>query len=680
MPSTLDGEKRTVDVTFATPTPVLRYSWSRDEYYNEVLDMNGADLSRTERGLPVLDNHSRYGSVGDTVIGRAENIRREGEAWAATIRFSSRDNIQGLVNDIRDGIITDISFGYSVNKVERMDKKDGEQARTYMVRSWTPNEISFVTIPADPKAGVRSQDGDFDIDQFVEKRTNPDMTEAEKKAMLDAERKRAADITKAVAAAGLSAEFATRLIDEGVSLEDSTNKIAAEKQRLASDPKHAAAEAVAAERKRSKEIRDAVRTAKLDDEFATRMIDEGKSIDEARAAIIEEWAKKGPTAGNGFGRSIDFGTDEGDKFREAASDAILLRADPKAKLSEDATENARRTSAAKELRGMTMLRLGEEFIVRGGGSVRGKSQREIAQIALGMQRDNGIGLAIGDLGNVLGNTINRVLRNQYSFQEPTFRPWARQTTLKDFRPKTVVQLSDMIGNLDKVAEGGEYTYGTFQDGKEVYSLAKYGKKIAYTWEAMINDDLDAFSRIPAAIAQKAIQLESNIVYNNILLANPVMGTDSVNLFDAGHGNLAASGTDLTVDALAAARQAMRTQKSISGDYINIYPRYLLVGPAMETKAQQILQAVIMATKVADTNVFRGSMELIVEPRITDKSFYVISDYNQVDTVEYAYLEGEGGLFTETRMGWDVDGVEIKARLVFGAKAIDWRGLYKNPGL
>ena len=44
------------------------------------------------------------------------------------------------------------------------------------------------------------------------------------------------------------------------------------------------------------------------------------------------------------------------------------------------------------------------------------------------------------------------------------------------------------------------------------------------------------------------------------------------------------------------------------------------------------------------------------------------------------LEGQEGVFIETRMGFDVDGVEIKARLDFGAKAIDWRGLYKNPGV
>jgi hypothetical protein len=36
-------------------------------------------------------------------------------------------------------------------------------------------------------------------------------------------------------------------------------------------------------------------------------------------------------------------------------------------------------------------------------------------------------------------------------------------------------------------------------------------------------------------------------------------------------------------------------------------------------------------------------------------------------------------YIETRNGFDVDGVEIKCRLDFGAKAIDWRGLYRNPG-
>ena len=66
-------------------------------------------------------------------------------------------------------------------------------------------------------------------------------------------------------------------------------------------------------------------------------------------------------------------------------------------------------------------------------------------------------------------------------------------------------------------------------------------------------------------------------------------------------------------------------------------------------------------------------------RPSETAWYLAASPNQIDTIEYAYLEGQQGAYIETRNGFDVDGVEIKCRLDFGAKAIDWRGLYKNPG-
>jgi len=52
---------------------------------------------------------------------------------------------------------------------------------------------------------------------------------------------------------------------------------------------------------------------------------------------------------------------------------------------------------------------------------------------------------------------------------------------------------------------------------------------------------------------------------------------------------------------------------------------------------------------------------------------------QIDTIEYAYLLGQDGVYTEARPGWNVDGMEIKVATDFAAKALDWRGLAKNPG-
>ena len=51
----------------------------------------------------------------------------------------------------------------------------------------------------------------------------------------------------------------------------------------------------------------------------------------------------------------------------------------------------------------------------------------------------------------------------------------------------------------------------------------------------------------------------------------------------------------------------------------------------------------------------------------------------MDTIEYAYLQGHEGVFTETQNGFEVDGLKVKCRHVFGCKAIDHRGLFKNAG-
>ena len=105
---------------------------------------------------------------------------------------------------------------------------------------------------------------------------------------------------------------------------------------------------------------------------------------------------------------------------------------------------------------------------------------------------------------------------------------------------------------------------------------------------------------------------------------------------------------------------------------------------MLTAEQLIAQNLVPAitTNVVPQSI--RSLSVIAEPRLDPASgaipWYLFASPSAIDTIEYAYLEGQDGVFIETRNGFDVDGVEIKARLDFGAKAIDWRGLHKNPGI
>ena len=48
-------------------------------------------------------------------------------------------------------------------------------------------------------------------------------------------------------------------------------------------------------------------------------------------------------------------------------------------------------------------------------------------------------------------------------------------------------------------------------------------------------------------------------------------------------------------------------------------------------------------------------------------------------LEYAYLAGAPGPQIETRVGFEVDGVQLKVRLDFGGGFVDWRGWYTNAG-
>ena len=201
---------------------------------------------------------------------------------------------------------------------------------------------------------------------------------------------------------------------------------------------------------------------------------------------------------------------------------------------------------------------------------------------------------------------------------------------------------------------------------------------------MINDDLDAFTRVPALFGTSAATLESDVVWG-IFTANPAMA-DGTTLFHASHKNLAGTGAALDVAGLAKARTAMAQQRGLDGKtLLNVRPSYLVVPSSLELSAEQLLAQNIVPAKAADVvpSSIR-SLAVIAEPRLDPASgavpWFLVASPAAIDTIEYAYLEGQEGVALETRMGFDVDGVEIRARLDFGAKAIDWRGLYKNPGV
>lgn len=420
------------------------------------------------------------------------------------------------------------------------------------------------------------------------------------------------------------------------------------------------AEAIVAERSRVSEINTLCERHAIDTATRNKLIDENATVDHARSVVLETLAVRDAAKPTNNVR-VETLVDETETRRAAVENALMHRANPARVKLED---------HGRQYRGLTLLEMGRSMVEASGVSTKGMSKMDLAQRAL----------ATSDFPIILANVANKTLRAGYEAAPQTFKPWTRQTTAPDFKAMQRSQIGD-APQLKQVNEHGEFTYGTIGEGKESYQLATYGRIIALTRQTIINDDLGAFADLPAKFGRAAADLESDIVWG-IVTANAAMA-DAIALFHASHGNLAGAGAAISVSTLGAARAAMRIQKSLDSRPINLMPRYLLVPAAQETLAQQfVANTNIVYTKGSDYNPFAGALQVLAEPRLDANSttaWYMACDPMTIDTIEYCYLEGNEGVYIETRNGFEVDGMEIKARLDFAAKAIDFRGLYKNPG-
>lgn len=147
----LDKESRTIEVAFSSETPVSRI-WG-----DEILDHDAAsiDVSRVHDGrAPVLVNHDFDRQVG-VVEGISIGSDRVGRA---RLRFGRSQAAEEVWQDVVDGIRSQVSVGYRVNRV-RSEESEGDR-EVFRVIDWTPLEISLVAVAADGSVGVgRSEDG-----------------------------------------------------------------------------------------------------------------------------------------------------------------------------------------------------------------------------------------------------------------------------------------------------------------------------------------------------------------------------------------------------------------------------------------------------------------------------------------------------------------------------------------
>ena len=643
-----EGAEESFRVTWTTGAKVRRFDWENNRAYDEELqvDSKSVNLQRLNSGsAPVLDTHSAW-SVDDVKgVVRAGSAKLDGGNGVADIQLDTGPENASIMRKVQSGILRNVSIGYRVNRYDIIHR-DGN-VPIYRATDWEPYEISLVPIGADAGAGIRSAPSTYPCELYqpnqMENRTMPQETTLDPNAT------------------SASESQTTTVTNPGGETRNQPDAAATEAAR---------AQGVKDERARVAEINKIAKAAKLPEAFALRCIDGGHAVEQVRTMAIDEMARASAEGGE-IRTQVTITRDEMDTTRGFVENALLHRHKPSEVKLED---------GAREFRGMSLLEIGRDLLERRGIRTRGMARADVAGMMLGLDTRSGGLMGTTDFPYILANVANKTLRDAYQAAPQTFKPFTRQTTNPDFKTIARTQLGD-APSLEMVNEGGEFKRGSTSDAREQYALATYGKVVPVSRQAIINDDLSAFTRLPEMFGRAAADLESDTVWG-IITANANMG-DGTALFATGHGNLAGTGTQIAINTLGAARLAMRQQKGINGRFINVQPKYLLVPTAQETLAQQFVQqTTIVYTKSTDYNPFANNLQVIAEPRLdatSALSWYVAADPSQIDTIEYAYLEGNEGVYLESRVGFDVDGVELKARLDFAAKAIDWRGFYKNPG-
>ena len=254
--------------------------------------------------------------------------------------------------------------------------------------------------------------------------------------------------------------------------------------------------------------------------------------------------------------------------------------------------------------------------------------------------------------------------------------------------------------LQAVNEKGEYQASTRTETRYQIQVAKYGRQFDISWEALINDDLGALGDTPQRFGMAAVRTEHRIV--------TALYARSAVLYTGGHGNFSAAA--LTIGSLETGVEAMAAVVDANGEPIMNRAAVLVVPPALEMTARQIITS---STKMwlADSddvtppaaypmnNVIKGyGLQLVVDPYLPvidttngATGWYLFANPADIAALEVAWLKGHerpeivmkasdkvslsGAAIHPMSGDFATDNVFYRVRHVFGGITLDWRATY-----
>lgn len=428
------------------------------------------------------------------------------------------------------------------------------------------------------------------------------------------------------------------------------------------------------ERKRCREIHQIALSTGLGNGWAERHITAGTAVAEFRRDALNS-LKRAPE--DMQTTRVTLGWEPGDSISQAVTDAVALRLGAKLKVM---------NPQAQSLRHRPLVEMGRVWLNAAG--VQGAYSLTAAQVAAKLMNSRGLALSqsTSDFPHLLADALGKTLRIAYQETPTTWTAWAGRRVAADFKDIKPTALHN-FPNLRHKPEGDSVTFVSLADSSEVYQLKTYSIGTKLTREAIVNDDLSAFDRLPQMASASARRLEDDLVYAQ-LTGNPVLGETGSPLFSTGHKNIGAGAIGNA--SVSSGRVAMALQVDKVDAVLNLRPAALLVPVELEDEARALVAAQELrqsgaadSTYVTNPYSFLKTLQVVSDPRLSRHSavqWYLATSPQQCDTVEIAFLEGEEMPVIDEETDFNTDCHHMKVRHTVAARAIDFRGLYRSAGV
>lgn len=213
-------------------------------------------------------------------------------------------------------------------------------------------------------------------------------------------------------------------------------------------------------------------------------------------------------------------------------------------------------------------------------------------------------MTTSDFSNLFGDVLDRQVLAGYRETPQTFRSYMKISTVRDFRTVKRFKVDGAEGVLTAVPEQTEYPEASLADGVYSYSVGKYGRRMAFSWESEINDDLGMLQDVPTRYGKAARRTEERFATGLFVGVSGPNGTffsnANKNVINTTNG-AASTNPALSVAGIQDGLKVLANQVDADGEPIAIDMVHLVVPPALLVQANQILNA----TEIWDSSALGG---------------------------------------------------------------------------